>query len=605
MRKSSSKAEQPARSRKRTGDGCCRGGGGIGDVAVIGAARSSIPSRQQANFVDKNEADLLARIDRITNTVNASYPTTTATASNTANNSSFGGVVGAGVGLHQQPSKSFFSYPAYQSGAIGAINGGIPSRRSSSSSYNPGLRVLGQELSLLTLLNSLCSPEDMEIPINDPSLFQPTLFAPGQNAQTLRLDYQQHDDESLPQITVAPILVPGSWIAGGIVPAPIPKVALINGGLGTAPVPNIEEAPVPERASLITRGLALAPIPNVTVPVPESLINGGAVPALIPKIAVAPVPELASLIIRGLALAPIPNVTVAPVSELTSLIAGGIVPAPIPKVAVATVPVPASLVNRGVVPVPKMAVAPTRSLVPAPIPKAIVPPVPVPASLVASGVSTIPVPKNVVAPVPVPASLVAPGAVQVPVGIIPASGAMLFPQYPQSQFLPFFQQLPAANIGCGQSTIPNLFYPSSPPSSLADQLLAQFAHMSGGGVLSPNLLNPTGADPNNLFLSSALPQSLSTGMPAGIGQLSTFTRRNSASTFAMSRIVSESQRPIINSTIPSGAAVHNLKPSIGSAKKARGVGTGNTRESRWMIRYNELLEVSILLLLCFPCSSNS
>ena len=560
MRKSSSKAEQPARSRKRTGDGCCRGGGGIGDVAVIGAARSSIPSRQQANFVDKNEADLLARIDRITNTVNASYPTTTATASNTANNSSFGGVVGAGVSLHQQPSKSFFSYPAYQSGAIGAINGGIPSRRSSSSSYNPGLRVLGQELSLLTLLNSLCSPEDMEIPINDPSLFQPTLFAPGQNAQTLRLDYQQHDDESLPQITVAPILVPGSWIAGGIVPAPIPKVALINGGLGTAPVPNIEEAPVPERASLITRGLALAPIPNVTV---------------------------------------------APVPELTSLIAGGIVPAPIPKVAVATVPVPASLVNRGVVPVPKMAVAPTRSLVPAPIPKAIVPPVPVPASLVASGVSTIPVPKNVVAPVPVPASLVAPGAVQVPVGIIPASGAMLFPQYPQSQFLPFFQQLPAANIGCGQSTIPNLFYPSSPPSSLADQLLAQFAHMSGGGVLSPNLLNPTGADPNNLFLSSALPQSLSTGMPAGIGQLSTFTRRNSASTFAMSRIVSESQRPIINSTIPSGAAVHNLKPSIGSAKKARGVGTGNTRESRWMIRYNELLEVSILLLLCFPCSSNS
>jgi hypothetical protein len=61
----------------------------------------------------------------------------------------------------------------------------------------------------------------------------------------------------------------------------------------------------------------------------------------------------------------------------------------------------------------------------------------------------------------------------------------------------------------------------------------------------------------------------------------------------------------LNSISPLAFAMNNINPSGRSSKKARVVGIAITRESRWNIRYNELLEVRksssfCSLLFCWP-----
>lgn len=60
--------------------------------------------------------------------------------------------------------------------------------------------IAGQELSLLSLLSSSSSyltPNEMALPLNDPSIFMPTPFAPGQDANTL-IQQQQHQQPQVP-----------------------------------------------------------------------------------------------------------------------------------------------------------------------------------------------------------------------------------------------------------------------------------------------------------------------------------------------------------------------------------------------------------------------
>lgn len=75
-----------------------------------------------------------------------------------------------------------------------------------------------QELGLLSLLNStsnFLTPSEMALPLNDPSVFLPTPFAPGQNANTLQHDHQV----SAPGPPVATPIAP---IAPAIPVAPLP-----------------------------------------------------------------------------------------------------------------------------------------------------------------------------------------------------------------------------------------------------------------------------------------------------------------------------------------------------------------------------------------------
>mmetsp|Transcript_384 Transcript_384/g.834 ORF Transcript_384/g.834 Transcript_384/m.834 type:complete len:531 (+) Transcript_384:441-2033(+) len=60
--------------------------------------------------------------------------------------------------------------------------------------------IQGHELSLLSLLSAtsnLLTPNEMALPLNDPSIFLPTPFAPGQNANTL-FQQQQHHQHHMP-----------------------------------------------------------------------------------------------------------------------------------------------------------------------------------------------------------------------------------------------------------------------------------------------------------------------------------------------------------------------------------------------------------------------
>lgn len=148
-----------------------------GRSLLFKAGRGAVDAQSRINShqIDENDVDLRARITQITNTISSSNP------------------LGGGA-RHQQPSENFFSYPSFRAVTIG---GG----------YAAG-QVLGQELSLLTLLSSLCSPGDMELPINDPSLLQPTPFAPGQNAYSLHQYQHQRRRRPLPAVIAAPVLVP-------------------------------------------------------------------------------------------------------------------------------------------------------------------------------------------------------------------------------------------------------------------------------------------------------------------------------------------------------------------------------------------------------------
>lgn len=441
-----------ARLRQIAATESSRGGSGGGSCNRAG---DGVADAQSSDSIDENVSDLQARINRITNVINY--------LSNSIANNSYGGELGA----TQQPSHNFFSYPAYSvTGSSDGGGGGTPTR---ASLHNTALQVLGQELSLLTLLNFLCSAGDMEIPVNDNSLLQPTPFAPGQNAHSLHQ---------------------------------------------------------------LQRRLRRDPAHNS-----ESFAA--------------------------------PSILSAP---------GQMIPTPVPVAATIVAPVPVSA------------------------------------------------PAVIVAQVPVPTVMIPP--------IIVMSPAMQFPQHIpglEPLTLPLLQQRPAVAARAYDLLRGGVFShsPSSSSSSsslspssilsgeLADQIPSQHPQLhSGGSFVKPMVLDPLNAD-LNCSLSAGLSTSLGSGMQIRIGQMNNNRVRNSAravdvirnlSSYShafttastptglpdqrvMNRSVTDDQGQLDNLVSPSDTAACTA-PSIGYSKKARGVGFSNTRESRWSIRYNELLEVN-------------
>jgi len=490
------------------------GSGNVGDVSVVGdaPARSSIittNSEQPKDYIDANDSDLRARIDRITDTIESSNSTSTTSNRNKRSRCSSGNNGNdSRKGSQQQLSANFFSYPSYRATAATAAavgGGGIHNRA-------PSNHVLRQELSLLNLLNFLCDRGDMDIPVNDPSLFQPTPFAPGEDAHTLQLEQQRVHEPVVPTVIV----------------------------LASVPVPVAG-----------TRLVAKVP---VQVPV-----------------AIAP-----------------------------------------------PIPLPVSV------------------------------PLPIPAAATAALVAEV--------PLPVSAVISSPLAPAMPTTTIPLS--QFLPSAPDQSVLSLLQQLCAANFfggpsssGSSSSSSNNTFFPQSPPLSLpfarqADQIVP--SQQSAFNNVQPIVWNPSGGgfDLNQLLISAGLvaPPSLRLGIGNGIELLGdnagnsmnasinnninrmmlmqnpilptssslpfTTTTAIPSSTVLPDtnhnnavRTVSLCERPVKSRPPSDAAAAATTTSSRGTDKKPKGgKGTIKNRERRWMMRYNELLEVNSLPLFVYHLS---
>ncbi|KAL7443874.1 hypothetical protein ACHAXH_007728 [Discostella pseudostelligera] len=237
------------------------GSGDVGDGSGVGdaSAQSSIistNSEQPEDFIDAYNSDLRARIDRITDTIESSHSTSTTSNRNKRSRCSSGNNGNdSRKGSQQQLSANFFSYPSYRvtAATAAAVGGGGIHNRAPSYVAN---HVLRQELSLLNLLNFLCDGSDMDIPINDPSLFQPTPFAPGEDAHTLQLEQQRVHEP----VVLASVSVP---VAGTRLVAKVP----VQVPVAMMPfVPLLVSVPLPIPAAVVAAAL----VAEVPVPVPAA-----------------------------------------------------------------------------------------------------------------------------------------------------------------------------------------------------------------------------------------------------------------------------------------------------------------------------------------------
>ena len=101
-------------------------------------------------------------------------------------------------------------------------------------------------LSLLSSSNFL-SPSELALPLNDPSLFLPTPFAPGQNANTVQRHTAQAPIPSVPVAAIAPIAAAAIPAVFATLPAALPVVTSIQ---QITTLPNPAAAALPQQQLL-------------------------------------------------------------------------------------------------------------------------------------------------------------------------------------------------------------------------------------------------------------------------------------------------------------------------------------------------------------------
>ena len=101
-------------------------------------------------------------------------------------------------------------------------------------------------LSLLSSSNFL-SPSELALPLNDPSLFLPTPFAPGHNANTVQRHTAQAPIPSVPVAAIAPIAAAAIPAVFATLPAALPVVTSIQ---QITTLPNPAAAALPQQQLL-------------------------------------------------------------------------------------------------------------------------------------------------------------------------------------------------------------------------------------------------------------------------------------------------------------------------------------------------------------------